>query len=441
MIARLLERLDDRQRAIVTNVAYLSASRVAQVAIAFTVGVFVARHLGPHGWGSLAYVASFVGLFGGIAAMGLDSVVVRDLVKEKDNSEGTRDILTAAFAIRAVAGIAAFAMAGAGAWFAGSDAGVTTMILIVAGGLLLQPWSVIDLHYQSRVMSKHVVRVRMAVLAITSVARVALVLLQAPLVAFAWLLLADVALAMLGLTLLFRAQHPQQWRFRLDRALTARLLKDAWPLAVTGILLAVYTNVDQVLVRQLLGDASAGHYAVVLSIGAALNFLPVALGQSVFPMLVEARSDPALYRRRLQQCFDVFIWGGIAVAVPIALFAEELLQLVYGPEYAGSGRALAIHIWGMVATLSGVITSYWLVAEGLQGLYPVRVLLSLAVCVILSILLIPSLGIAGAAVAAVVARVLASTLFYAFDPRTRILVAMQLRALWAPARLCRSLLG
>lgn len=441
MIGRFLQRLGDRQRQILANVAYLGGARVAQILASFTVGVLVARHLGPQGWGTLAYVGGFVGMFSGIAAMGLDTVVVRDLVREKASSDRSMDILAAAFALRVIASIATFVLVGVGALLAGNEAGTTTMILIVACGVLLQPFSVIDLHYQSRVMSKYVVRVQVSVLVINSVARVALVMLHAPLIAFAWLLLADVALAMLGLVLMFRAHTPRPWRWRADRALAMRLLKDAWPMALTGILLAVYMNVDPVLVKELLGVASAGQYAVVLSISAALNLVPVALGQSVFPALVEARSDHATYPLRLQQCFDLFVWVGIATAVPITLFADELINLLYGPQYAGSGRALAIHIWGTVATLSGVITSYWLVAEGLQALYPIRVLLSLVVCVTLNFMLIPSMGITGAAIAAVVARFLASTIFYAFDSRTRILVGMQFRALWAPVRFCRSVLG
>lgn len=441
LIGRLQKRLGYRQREILANVAYLSGARLAQIVASFTVGIFVARHVGPQGWGTLAYVANFVGLFSGIAAMGLDTVVVRDLVRGKASGEGTMDILGAAFAVRVIASIVTFAMVGGGALLAGNDASTTKMVLIVACGLLLQPLSVIDLYYQSRVMSKYAVRVQVSVLATTSVARVGLVMIHAPLVAFAWLLLADGALAMLGLALMFRVQHPHSWRWRVDRALAVRLVKDAWPMALTGTLLGIYTNVDLVLVKELLGEASAGQYAVVLSICAALSFVPMALGRSVFPALVEARSDRAAYQRRLQQCFDVFVWVGIAVAVPITLFASELVTLIYGSDYANSGRVLAIYIWGTVATLSGVITSYWLVAESLQALYPVRVLVSLVVCVILTIMLIPSLGITGAAIASVVARFLASTVFYAFDSRTRILVAMQVRALWAPVRHCRSVLG
>lgn len=434
----LLQRLGDTQGKILANVAYLSGARVAQLVVGFTVGIFVARHLGPQGWGTLAYAASFVGLFGGIAALGLDSVVVRDLVRAKGDPASTADLLATAFVLRLVASVATLALVDVAALVTDNSPATTLAILIVACGLLLRPLSVIDLHYQSRVMSKYVVGAQLAALAIASIVRVALVLLQAPPVAFAWMLLADGALFMAGLALVFQRQQPGCWRWRPDRALAARLLRDAWPLALTGVLLAIYANVDQVLVKQLLGEASAGQYAVVLGITAALNFAPMALSQSVFPSLVEAQGDRTAYQHRLQQSFDAFVWGGIAVAIPISLFADELVRLLYGAQYAGSGGALAVHIWGMVATLVGVLTSNWLVAEGLQALYPVRVLASLVVCVILSVVLIPSWGIVGAAVAAVVARFMASTLFYAFDARTRILVVMQFRTLWAPVRFYRA---
>lgn len=434
----LRERLGATQGTILANVAYLSGARVAQILASFTVGILVARHLGPQGWGALAYAASFVGLFGGIAALGLDSVVVRDLVRAKADPDATADVLAAAFVLRLVASVATLALVDVAAMVADNSPETTLAIVIIAGGLLLRPLSVAELHYQARVMSKYVVGVQLAVLAITSALRVALVLLQAPPLAFAGMLLADGALLMAGLALIFQREFPHCWRWRAKRPVAARLLRDAWPLALTGALLAIYTNVDQVLVKELLGEASAGQYAVVLGIGAALNFAPMALGQSVFPSLVEARGDPAAYRRRLQLSLDVFVWGGIAVALPISLFGEELVQLLYGAQYAGSGAALAVHIWGMVATLVGILTSNWLVAEGLQGLYPVRVLASLAVCVALNFMLIPPLGIVGAAIAAVVARFMASTLFYAFDARTRILVVMQLRTLWAPVRCYRA---
>lgn len=51
------------------------------------VGVWVARYLGPDKFGLLSYAGSFVGLFTAIATLGLDGIVVRELVKhpQKEN--------------------------------------------------------------------------------------------------------------------------------------------------------------------------------------------------------------------------------------------------------------------------------------------------------------------------------------------------------------------
>jgi O-antigen/teichoic acid export membrane protein len=217
-----------------------------------------------------------------------------------------------------------------------------------------------------------------------------------------------------------------------------RLLAQAWPLALTGVLTSIYINVDRVLIKHLLGNASAGKYAVVVSISTALYFVPIALGQSLFPSLVESRRDSALYHRRLQQAFDALLWVAIAIALPVTLIAEPLMHFLYGAPYEGSGAALAILIWSAVFTFLGLVTSYWLVAENLQRIYPVRIFASLCTCVVLDVVLIPRWGIRGAAVATVVAQLVSSTVVYAFSKQTRLMITMQCKALVLPYRLWAS---
>jgi Na+-driven multidrug efflux pump len=96
---------------------------------------------------------------------------------------------------------------------------------------------------------------------------------------------------------------------------------------------------------------------------------------------------------------------------------------------------LAILIWSGVVTFLGLVTSYWLVAENLQRLYPVRIFASLCTSVVLNLVLIPRWGIKGAAVATVTAQFVSSTIVYIFNSRTRLMVTMQLRALALPFRL------
>ena len=62
------------------NTSWLFAEKVLRVVIGLFIGVWVARYLGPEKYGLLSYAQSFVGLFTAIATLGLDGIVVRELV-------------------------------------------------------------------------------------------------------------------------------------------------------------------------------------------------------------------------------------------------------------------------------------------------------------------------------------------------------------------------
>lgn len=61
------------------------------------VGVWVARYLGPDRFGLLSYAQSFVGLFSVIATLGLDGIVVRELVKDESRRDELLGIYVESF--------------------------------------------------------------------------------------------------------------------------------------------------------------------------------------------------------------------------------------------------------------------------------------------------------------------------------------------------------
>jgi O-antigen/teichoic acid export membrane protein len=422
-------------RAILANTAYLGLARVTQLFVGFTIGVSVARYLGPSSAGSLAYAVSFAALLSSAAALGLDTIVVRELAANEPGSAATEEILSSAFFLRMLASPATFIIIVIASLLVDQDDRTRLLTVIVASGVLFQPLSIIDLYFQSLVKSKYVVYSQLAALAVASVARVTLIQVRAPLVVFAMVTALETALSMCGLVYVYRRHRGNLTTLRPSKKLAWMLMTYAWPLALTGIFTSIYINVDRVLIKHLMDNASAGKYAVVVSIATALYFVPIAFGQSFFPTLVEARRDSELYHQRLQQAFDVLLWSAIFVALPVTLIAEPLMRLLYGAPYEGSGAALAILIWSAVFTFLGLVTSYWLVAENLQRVYPVRILASLCTCVVLDLVLIPRWGIRGAAVATVVAQFCSSTVVYAFNQKTRLMIRMQFKALMLPYRL------
>ena len=71
------------------NTSWLFAEKIIRMMVGLFIGIWVARYLGPEQFGLFSYAVSFVGLFTAISTMGLDTILVRELVKNESN----RDIL------------------------------------------------------------------------------------------------------------------------------------------------------------------------------------------------------------------------------------------------------------------------------------------------------------------------------------------------------------
>ena len=98
------EKLSPGLRKIVHNIGWLSAERFLRMVLSFFVGIYVIRYLGPENFGKLSYSISFVALFIAISKLGLDQIVVRNLVKQKyPNNE----ILGTAFILKLIGSLIA----------------------------------------------------------------------------------------------------------------------------------------------------------------------------------------------------------------------------------------------------------------------------------------------------------------------------------------------
>ena len=95
----LLRRLlgGEQLRRAVANSGWLMADRLLRMGIGLFVVVLVARHLGPADYGVLAYAGALVASFGALASLGLDALVVRDLVRMPARAG---EILGTMFALR-----------------------------------------------------------------------------------------------------------------------------------------------------------------------------------------------------------------------------------------------------------------------------------------------------------------------------------------------------
>jgi O-antigen/teichoic acid export membrane protein len=128
------------------NTSWLFGEQVLRMFVGLFVGIWVARYLGPEQFGILNYAQSFVGLFAAISTLGLDSIVVRELVK---NSSNQNELIGTAFWLKLIGGGVVLIVLAIALTFTSNDGITKMLVFIVAGATVFQSFNVIDFYFQA----------------------------------------------------------------------------------------------------------------------------------------------------------------------------------------------------------------------------------------------------------------------------------------------------
>jgi O-antigen/teichoic acid export membrane protein len=89
-------RASPLKQRLVKNTGWILFDRLFRLLLGVTVGAWVARHLGPVGYGQLSYVLSLLILFQSVCMLGLDGPVVREVAHDRSQ---TGIVLGSAFSL------------------------------------------------------------------------------------------------------------------------------------------------------------------------------------------------------------------------------------------------------------------------------------------------------------------------------------------------------
>lgn len=382
------------------------------------IGVWVARYLGPEQFGVFNFAIAFVALFGAFASLGLDGIVVRDIVREPERKY---EILSAAFLLKLCGGGLAFLISLVAIFLMRPTESQTHWLVgIIAAGIIFQSFDAIDLWFQSQVQSKYTVIAKNTAFLAFALVRVVLILNKAPLAAFAWAALAEVIAGAVGLVLFYLQHQPftALWTPKYDMA--RRLVKDSWPLMLSGIAIMVYVKIDQVMLGVLAGDRSVGIYSAAIRISEIWYFIPMAIVSSLIPSIMQIKQyDEKSYYHKLQSIFNAMAFLAYFVAISVSLLANMLITNLYGKLYKDASIILTIHVWAGLFVFLGVARSLWILAEGHTKISLYTTILGALLNIALNIYLIPKYGAFGAAIATVISYSFSDYLIFIIVPSLR----------------------
>lgn len=408
------------------NTSWMFGEQILRMLAGLLVGVWVARYLGPERFGIFSYALALVAIFGGIAKLGLDGILVRNLVNEPQK----RDIyLGTAFWLKVIGALVTFGIVVLATLFTSANKTTNLYVAIIASGIIFQSFEVIDFYFQSKVLSKFVSLCRVTQLLLSSLLKIYFVFTGADLFWFVVVSLIDQVTLAIALYLAYKHQKQGSFYRYFDLSTAKVLLKDSWPLVFSGLAVAVYMRIDQIMIKEMLGDKEVGLYSAAVRLSEVWYFIPVIITNSFAPAIMNARKiSDELYKIRLQRLCTVMVWLAIFIAIITTFFSEILINMLYGQAYYAATNVLAIQAWGGVFVFLGVASGVFYTAENYTRKTLYRILLGAVLNVLLNLIMIPLYGIYGAAIATVVSQFAANLVYDFFDADVKVIRNIKIKS-------------
>ena len=359
-------------RKYLRNTSWMFADRMIRLGAVLVTGIFMARYLKPEGFGQLNYASGFVGLFFALTSMGLDEIVVRDLVRHPEKRD---EILGSSALLKFFGALLLMILVMAGTLLNHMTDYTTMMVMIIALSELAKPAMVIDYYFQSQVMGSQSAMVNILQTLASSSFKLVLVAIKAPLMWFAWSYLVDMLMFTI-VAIIYYERHGLALRaWRATRTMFMHLLEQSWPLIIFGVALFVQARIDQVMIFDVLkhtslgekgANAEVGQYSVALKMIEALGFLPVIIQKSLAPAITRAKlEDPAKYEDRLLNQYRLMFLMFLITAVPLYFLAQPIIIWFYGPAYTTAGYLLGLFAIRLFFTNMGVGKTSFITNESL----------------------------------------------------------------------------
>lgn len=377
-----------------SNLFWLLAEKAIRLVLGLMVGIYVARQLGPAQYGLLNYAISFVSIFSVIGTLGMDALVVRELVRRPGESPV---LLGSAFLLK-ICGFVGMAVVLVGILlFSPMSSASKLLISIILAGYAFQTLQILDSYFQSKVLSCYTVISQVGALLIVSSFRLWLAWRRAPLWTFAAAEACYMALSIIGYVISYRLAGGQFRLWYWNRRTVVFLFRESLPLLLAGAASMLYIRVDQLMVTWMLGDEANGQYAVAVRIVEILYLFPLAVESSFFPSLVGTRSTSLLrYFRRTEQLMRAMFYLALIIVIPAALGGRWAIELLYGSEYRTGALLYAVFSFKILLVYPGLIYGKWYLAEGMQKLSLLISVVCALVNVVLNYFLIRRFGGVGA---------------------------------------------
>lgn len=398
------------------NTGWILFAQIYQMLLSLVIGVISARYLGPSNYGTINYAASYLSFFTIACALGLEGIVVKEMVDNRDN-EGV--VLGSSIVMRLAAGF--LSMIAVCAIVAVINPGDRTLLVVAflqSLVLLFNSFHIIDFWYQSLLRSKVSSIIKCIAYTGMSIYRIWLLITGKSIEWFAFATSLDALI--IAILFLYRYKKDGTHRLKFCSNTSKHLIGLSYHLIISSLMAVIYNQMDRLMIGKMIDQTHVGYYAAASTICHMWLFIPQALANSARPLIMGLKGkDEELYIRRIKQLTGVTFWFGVVFAVIVTILSHFIIHGLYGADYAQARGPLLFMIWSTVFSSLSYTRAIWMISENKQKYTKQILVCGVIVNLVLNSIGIPLIGMNGAAAATLVTEITCCLVAPLFFKETR----------------------
>lgn len=387
---------------VLNNAKWIIVCKIAQSVLQLVIGMVSARYLGPSNYGLINYAASIVAFALPIMKLGLDAIIVYELV-ESPEREG--EIMGTSLTLNVVSGLLCIGGVSIFAWLANWGETETILVCVLYSlSILFAALEMIQYWYQYKLLAKYSSVIMLVAYLLVSAYKIYLLAASKSIYWFA--VSHSVEYGTIGILLIwcYRSNKGGALSFSWNRA--KKMLAKSKHYILAALMVVIIQNTDHIMLTSMVGKAENGYYSAAITSAGVAQFVFTAIIDSFRPLILSAKKHSREeYEDNLAKLYGIIIYLSIAQSLVFTIFAPIIIKLLYGAAYAAAVPVLQILTWYRAFSFMGTIRNIWLLADDKQRYLPAINLVGVVLNIILNALVIPLWGACGAAMASLVTQV------------------------------------
>jgi len=393
-------------RRIARNTLVLFLSQIISYCLIFFYTIYIARYLGANGYGILSFALAFSGIFSILADLGLSTLIVREVARNKYLA---KKYINNIILIKIILALLTFFIIIISINLLGYPQETITVVYFISLSFIFTSFFGIfysifqafeKMEYQSigQIFSSVImfIGVFLVIYFGFSVIEFSLIYLISSIIILIY-------------TIIIYVIKFSVFKLEYDREFLKTTLKDALPFGLTGISVMLYINIDSVMLSILQNSEVVGFYNAAYRLVLFLVIIPNTINFAIFPSMSQFHiTSPASLRNINEKYFKLMILTGIPIGVGITLLASKIIILIFGNGYTQSIIALQILIWTIVFTFGCASSVRLLEATNKQLILTKITSISVIINILLNLILIPKFSYVGASIATVLTEIFIS---------------------------------